>query len=67
MDKFVVLSGRGQEDALYLKIYAPFSSDPEDPLDLPVTRESKLAEQPAPVTVAETCLLYTSDAADEMD
>ncbi|CAG7983995.1 unnamed protein product [Penicillium salamii] len=66
VDKFVVLSGRGQEDALCLKIYAPFSSDPEDPLDLPVTRESKLAEQPAPVTVAETIGLalwkYSADS-----
>ncbi|KGO49015.1 DNA polymerase III, clamp loader complex, gamma/delta/delta subunit, C-terminal [Penicillium expansum] len=66
VDKFVVLSGRGQEDSLYLKIYVPFSSDPEDPLDLPLTRESKLAEQPAQVTVAETIGLalwkYSADA-----
>jgi hypothetical protein len=66
VDKFVVLSGRGQGDPLYLKIYVPFSSDPDDPLDLSLTRESKLAEQPALVTVAETIGLalwkYLEDA-----
>lgn len=54
VEKFIVLSGKDQADPLHLKIYVPFSSDPEDPLDLPLTRESKLAEQPAIVTVAET-------------
>lgn len=66
VEKFMVLSGRGQEDPLYLKIYVPFSSDPEDPLDMPLVRESKLSEQPAPVTVAETIGLalwkYSEDA-----
>lgn len=66
VEKFMVLSGRGQDDPLYLKIYAPFSSDPEDPLDLPVTRQSKLAELPVPVTVAETIGLalwkYSADS-----
>ncbi|KAJ5172833.1 hypothetical protein N7492_005426 [Penicillium capsulatum] len=68
VEKFMVLSGKGQEDSIYLKIYVPFSSDPEDPLDLPLTRESKLAEQPAPVTVAETIGLalwrYSEDTRD---
>lgn len=54
VEKFMVLSGSGQGDPLYLKIYAPFSSDAEEPLDLPVMRESKLSDQPAPVSVAET-------------
>lgn len=36
-----------------IKLYLPFSSDPEEPIDLPIARESKLAEQPAPVTVVE--------------
>ncbi|KAJ5666711.1 hypothetical protein N7462_011120 [Penicillium macrosclerotiorum] len=62
VEKFMVLSGSGQGDPLYLKIYVPFSSDPEEPLDLP------LAEQPAPVTVAETIGLalwkYAEDARD---
>lgn len=68
VEKFMVLSGTGQEDPLYLKIYVPFASDPEDPLDLPLTRESKLAEHPAPVTVAETIGLalwkYSEDTRD---
>ncbi|KAJ6108682.1 hypothetical protein N7523_010005 [Penicillium sp. IBT 18751x] len=66
VEKFMVLSGRGQEDPLYLKIYVPFSSDPDEPLDMPLVRESKLSEQPAPVTVAETIGLalwkYSEDA-----
>lgn len=53
VEKFMVLSGSGQGDPLYLKIYLPFSSDPEEPLDLPLMRESKLSEHPAAVTVAE--------------
>ncbi|KAJ5112662.1 hypothetical protein N7532_000707 [Penicillium argentinense] len=68
VEKFMVLSGKGQDDPLHLKIYVPFSSDPEDPLDLPLTRESKLAEQPATVTVAETIGLalwkYNADSRD---
>lgn len=66
VEKFMVLSGRGQDDSLYLKIYVPFSEDPEHPLDLPVMRESKLAEQPSPVIVAEAIGLalwkYSEDA-----
>jgi hypothetical protein len=53
VEKFAVLSGKGLTDALNIRLYVPFSSDPEDPLDLPLARESKLAEQPAPVTVTE--------------
>jgi hypothetical protein len=62
----MVLYGQGQEDPLYLKIYIPFASDPEEPLDMPLLRESKLAEQPALVTVAETIGLalwkYSADS-----
>ncbi|KAJ5907740.1 hypothetical protein N7495_000422 [Penicillium taxi] len=68
VEKFMVLSGTGLGDPLYLKIFVPFSSDPEDALDLALTRESKIAEQPAPVTVAETIGLalwkYSEDARD---
>lgn len=68
VEKFMVLSGKGQDDPLYLKIYAPFSSDPEEPLDLPLMRESKISEQPAAVTVAETIGLalwkYSEDSRD---
>ncbi|KAI9934916.1 hypothetical protein ASPWEDRAFT_44450 [Aspergillus wentii DTO 134E9] len=53
VEKFAVLSGEGLGDALNIKLYVPFSSDPEEPLDLPLARESKLAEQPAPVIVVE--------------
>ncbi|KAF7181040.1 hypothetical protein CNMCM7691_000169 [Aspergillus felis] len=53
VEKFAVLSGKGFADALNIKLYLPFSSDPEEPLDLQLARESKLADQPAPVTVAE--------------
>ncbi|KAF9893731.1 hypothetical protein FE257_009901 [Aspergillus nanangensis] len=53
VEMFAVLSGTGLAHALNIKLYAPFSSDPEEPLDLPIARESKLAEQPAPVTVVE--------------
>ncbi|EPS28271.1 hypothetical protein PDE_03217 [Penicillium oxalicum 114-2] len=54
VEKFQVLSGKGLDDPLYLKIYLPFSSDPDEPMDLPVSRESKLSLHPAPITVAET-------------
>ncbi|THC88451.1 hypothetical protein EYZ11_012105 [Aspergillus tanneri] len=53
VEKFAVLSGKGLNDALNIKLYVPCSSDPEQPLDLPIARESKLSEQPAPVIVAE--------------
>ncbi|KAI9042865.1 Sin1 family protein [Aspergillus affinis] len=53
VEKFAVLSGKGLADMLNIKLYVPFSAEPEDPLDLPIARESKLAEQPAPVIVAE--------------
>ena len=53
VEKYAVLSGKGLTDALNIKLYLPFSSDPGEPIDLPIARESKLAEQPAPVTVVE--------------
>ncbi|KAJ6086195.1 hypothetical protein N7486_010476 [Penicillium sp. IBT 16267x] len=66
VEKFRVLSGSGQGDPLYLKIYLPFSSDPDEPLDLPLMRESKLSDHPAHVTVAEAIGLalwkYSEDA-----
>ncbi|OOQ88121.1 stress activated MAP kinase interacting protein [Penicillium brasilianum] len=66
VEKFMVLNGRGLDDPLYLKIYLPFSSDPDEPMDLPVIRESKLSSHPALITVAETIGLalwrYSEDA-----
>ncbi|PWY71652.1 hypothetical protein BO70DRAFT_365054 [Aspergillus heteromorphus CBS 117.55] len=53
VEKFAVLSGAGLSDVLNIKLYLPFSADPDEPLDLPITRESKLAEQPSPATVVE--------------
>ncbi|KAL2872731.1 Sin1 family protein [Aspergillus lucknowensis] len=53
VEKFAVLSGKGLSDSLNIRLYLPFSSDPEEPLDLPLARESKLADQPAPVTVTD--------------
>ncbi|RJE20887.1 hypothetical protein PHISCL_06783 [Aspergillus sclerotialis] len=53
-DQFAMLSGKGVNDALNIRIYAPFSSEPDMPLDLDLIRESKLTDQPSPVTVAET-------------
>ncbi|RJE16903.1 hypothetical protein PHISCL_10760, partial [Aspergillus sclerotialis] len=52
-DQFAMVSGKGVSDALNIRIYAPFSSDPDMALDLPLVRESKLTDQPTPVTVAE--------------
>ncbi|OJJ47119.1 hypothetical protein ASPZODRAFT_132065 [Penicilliopsis zonata CBS 506.65] len=53
VEQFAILSGKGSTDVLNIKIYAPFSSNPEDPFEMPLARESKLADQPAPVTVTE--------------
>lgn len=65
VEKFAVLSGEGLSDALNIRLYVPFSADPEDPLNLPLARESKLAEQPTTVTVTEAIGLalwkYTED------
>lgn len=52
-DQFAMASGKGVGDALNIRIYLPFSSDPDMALDLPLVRESKLTDQPGPVTVAE--------------
>lgn len=53
VEMFAVLSGKGSTDALNIKIYVPFASDPDEPLDMPLARESKIAEQPAPMIVSE--------------
>lgn len=53
VEMYAVLSGKGSPDALNIKIYVPFASDPDEPLDMPLARESKIAEQPAPVIVSE--------------
>lgn len=53
VEMYAVLSGKGSPDALNIKIYVPFTSDPDEPLDMLLARESKNAEQPAPVIVSE--------------
>lgn len=53
VEMFAALSGKGSTDPLNIKIYVPFASDPDEPLDMPLARESKTSEQPAPVIVAE--------------
>lgn len=52
-DRFAMLSGKGVNDGLSVRIYVPFSSEPDMPIDLDLIRDSKLRDQPAPVTVAE--------------
>lgn len=52
-DQFAMVSGKGVDDALNIRIYVPSSSNPDMALDLPLVRLSKLTDQLAPVTVAE--------------
>ncbi|KAL9087627.1 MAG: hypothetical protein Q9165_006551 [Trypethelium subeluteriae] len=50
VDRFAVLSGKGDPNPLYIKIYAPFSTEPEDPFEVLLRRTST---EGAHVTVAE--------------
>ena len=53
-EKFASLSGQGDPDPLYLKIYAPFSEDADEPFDVPIRRNIQEADGTfRPVTVAE--------------
>ena len=47
---FATLSAKGSPDPLWIRIYAPFSSDPEEPVEMPLARTSK---EGGPVMVAE--------------
>jgi target of rapamycin complex 2 subunit MAPKAP1 len=47
---FANLSGKGTPDPLWIKIYAPFSSDPEEPFEMPMVKTSK---DGLPIIVAE--------------
>ncbi|ETN39623.1 uncharacterized protein HMPREF1541_05849 [Cyphellophora europaea CBS 101466] len=38
---FANLSAKGTPDALWIKIYAPFSTDPEEPFEMPLVKTSK--------------------------
>ena len=38
---FATLSAKGSPDPLWIRIYAPFSNDPEEPFEMPLARASK--------------------------
>ncbi|KAI8626856.1 SIN1-domain-containing protein [Xylariaceae sp. FL1651] len=53
-DQFASLSGQGDPDPLRLRIYAPFSKNPETPFEVLIRRNIQDADGPLrPVTVAE--------------
>ena len=41
VENFASLSGKGSDNPLWIKIYAPFSEDPETPYEMPLQRMSK--------------------------
>lgn len=47
---FANLSGKGTTDPLWIKIYAPFSTEPEEPIEMPLVKTSK---DGLPIIVAE--------------
>lgn len=51
IDQFASLSGKGSPNPLWIKIFTPFSEDPEEPFEMAMERSSK--EEGAQVTVAE--------------
>lgn len=51
IEQFASLSGKGSPNPLWIKIYTPFSEDPEQPIEMPIERFSK--EGGSQVTVAE--------------
>lgn len=53
IERFAPLYAPGSNAVLNIKIYTPFSDDPDTPFDMPIHRESKEGDAPAPVTVAE--------------
>ncbi|KAJ2988458.1 hypothetical protein NUW58_g3964 [Xylaria curta] len=53
-DQFASLSGQGDPDPIRLRIYAPFSEDPEKPYEVLIRRNLQEADGSSrPVTVAE--------------
>lgn len=50
VQKYAGLSGKGSPSPLWIKIYAPFSQDPDEPFEIPLLKTSKDGE---PVIVAE--------------
>ncbi|KAH8705723.1 putative stress activated MAP kinase interacting protein [Talaromyces proteolyticus] len=53
LEMFASLWGAESNTALNIKIYAPFSEDPEEPFNMPIFRESRDHDQLRPVTVTE--------------
>ncbi|PGH15756.1 hypothetical protein AJ80_05464, partial [Polytolypa hystricis UAMH7299] len=54
IEKFGVLSGKTSTiTPMFIKIYVPSSSEPDEPVEMPMVRESKESDTPGPVTVAE--------------
>ena len=50
IQRYAGLSGKGSPNPLWIKVYTPFSEDPEDPFEMPLMKTSKDGE---PVIVAE--------------
>ncbi|RMZ75619.1 hypothetical protein DV738_g5368, partial [Chaetothyriales sp. CBS 135597] len=50
IERFATLSAKGTPNPLWIKIFAPFSSEPDEPFEMPLDRASK---EGAPVIVAE--------------
>ncbi|EFQ99427.1 hypothetical protein MGYG_08977 [Nannizzia gypsea CBS 118893] len=66
MEKYAALSGKGSSATpLYIKLYTPCAEDPEEPMDMPLTKDTKDGDHSRPVTVAEAIGLalwrYTDD------
>jgi target of rapamycin complex 2 subunit MAPKAP1 len=53
IEKFASLWGGDSNTALKIKIYAPFSEDPETPFNMLIFRESREQDRIGPVTVAD--------------
>ena len=51
--RFADLYGKDEASPLWIKIYAPFSETPTDPIEVPIKKFRDGQAQPQPVTVAE--------------
>ena len=51
--RFAGLSGKDVANPLWIKIYAPFSETPTDPIEVPLKKFVEGQAQPQPVTVAD--------------
>lgn len=60
--RYAQLSGKGDPNPLWIKIYAPFSSEPSEPFQVPLRR---MANEGVPVTVSELIGLGLWRYADE--